>query len=148
MDPSYRDTANLIELAEKELAKAADEAARQERAAGLRHAAMVAMAAEQWSDAQAKWQAVLAIEPEDREVRAQLNETHRQQELASLYARARRLADRRDWRNALTDFRQLLRLAPNYKDAAARTAAVELELTTTAEEQSREQAAAQCASWS
>jgi tetratricopeptide (TPR) repeat protein len=150
LEPEHSEASKLLadvtreqELAEAELARAAAEAERKQRASELRHAAMVAMAAEQWGEAQTRWQAVLELEPEDREVRAQLNEAQRQQELASLYARARRLADRRDWRNALTDFRQLLRLAPNYKDAAARTAAAELELATAAEEQSREQAAAQ-----
>ena len=140
LEPAYRDTQSLIELAEKELSKEADEAERKQRVAELRRAALVAVAAEQWADAQARWQAVLTLEPEDRELRAQLTEAQRQQEFAALYDRARKLADRRDWRNALTDFRQLLRLAPNYKDAAARTAAVELELATAAEE-SREQAA-------
>ena len=101
---------------------------------------MGAMAAELWPDAIAKWQAVLGIDPEDRHVRAQLGEAQRQQELASLYARARDLADRRNWRDALADLRHLQRLAPDYKDAAARAAAIELELTAAEDEQSRRQA--------
>ena len=95
-EPAYRDTQTLIEAAEKALAKATGEEERTQRAFDLRRAAMGAMAAELWTDAIAKWQALLGIDPEDRHVRTQLSEAHRQQELASLYARARDSADRRD----------------------------------------------------
>ena len=106
---------------------------RSRRVEEFRKAAVSAMAAERWDDAFERWQAVLAMTPDDKDAHKQSNEAKRQQELARLYERGRSHYELRNWKEAMVEFHQLHRIARPYKDADAIVAAIERELKLEAE---------------
>jgi tetratricopeptide (TPR) repeat protein len=128
LDRAYRDVARLRDLAEQSQARAASEDARKRQSADLARDAMAAMTAERWDQAIEHWQALIAIEPEDRQGRGQLTEARRQKDLAERYARARGLYEGRHWREALQELQQIQHMAGVYKDVPHLLAGAEREL--------------------
>jgi hypothetical protein len=134
IDATHKDAlAGLEEIrSQQEQSASAEEQTR--RVAELRRGAAGSVAAELWDDAVEKWRALLALLPDDQEVRTQLADARYQQDCAASYARGRAHFDRRSWRAALAEFHQVQQMAKGYKDVPALIATIERELRAPAAE--------------
>ena len=129
MDRTYRDVESQLASAQQALSRSTEDDARRRRATDLRRAASGAMAKERWDEAVERWQMLLAEKPDDALARSQLAESRKQQDLARSYARARELADRQRWQDAIAELRQIQKEAPGYKDVSTLVANAEQALS-------------------
>lgn len=96
-----------------------DLARRQSRITELYVAAQAAMAAQDWSNAAAQWQAILEIDRGHVHAQAGLQEIRKQQELAALYAAGRTHYEAGRWQEAVDALGRVQAIDPAYRDSAA-----------------------------
>jgi hypothetical protein len=135
LEPGFVDPDGLLKVAEPRLA----ELQRQARLQELYESAMRDVDAGAWDEARSLLGRLQSMEPGfqdveqllakvDAQIRIQEAEERRQAELGERYALAQAAEGTGDWVTAIAVLESLVTEAPDYKDAAARLKAVELEL--------------------
>jgi outer membrane protein assembly factor BamD (BamD/ComL family) len=139
----------VVAAAREKAARRKEERQRQEKLAILYDETQKSLEAENWSEAIARCNEILAIDPSYRDaatllVEAKKGLAHQEKEekLAHLYNEAMGSSRRGNWQEAIDKLQQVLGLEEGYKDAVVRLAAALEELAKVGTEKERDKLAA------